>query len=140
MSGNPFLGPQPYRAADRARFFGRGDVTRKLSNHILAYPCITLFGPSGAGKSSVMQAGVIPHLVDTLDSRVVYIEGWLRDEAPLERLVRALFHQLELGAPPEELSAPQGLEAALELAEQQSSRPLLARLQISYRSDFRFIR
>jgi hypothetical protein len=75
MSGNPFLGPQPYRAADRARFFGRGDVTRKLSNHILAYPCITLFGPSGSGKSSVMQAGVIPLLVDTHDSRVVYIDG-----------------------------------------------------------------
>jgi hypothetical protein len=125
MSGNPFLGPQPYRAADRARFFGREEVTRKLSNHILAYPCVTLFGPSGAGKSSLMQAGVLPLLEDAHDSRVVYIEGWLKEEAPLERLVWALFRQLELGAPPEELTPAQGLEAALELAEQQSSRPLL---------------
>jgi WD40 repeat protein len=125
VSGNPFLGPQPYRAGDRDRFFGREEVTRQLANGIRAHPCVTLFGPSGAGKSSLMQAGVIPLLERTQDSRVVHIEGWLKEEAPLERLVQALFHQLGLGRPPEDLSPARGLERVLELAEQQSDRPLL---------------
>ena len=30
--GNPFLGPQPYRSEDQARFFGRGEVTRLLAD------------------------------------------------------------------------------------------------------------
>ncbi|HEX5744774.1 MAG TPA: AAA family ATPase [Archangium sp.] len=125
MSGNPFLGPQPYRSGDRHRFFGRNEVTQQLANRILAHPCVTLFGPSGAGKSSLMQAGVLPLLEATHDTRVVHIEGWLKDEAPLERLVQAMFRQLDLGLSPAHPSPSQGLEAALELAEQQSARPLL---------------
>ncbi|WP_170205873.1 AAA family ATPase, partial [Archangium gephyra] len=125
MRGNPFLGPQPYRSGDRHRFFGRNEVTQQLANRILAHPCVTLFGPSGAGKSSLMQAGVLPLLEATRDTRIVHVEGWLKDEAPLERLVQAMFRQLDLGPSPAHPSPSQGLETALELAEQQSDRPLL---------------
>ncbi|RKH14434.1 hypothetical protein D7V97_03185 [Corallococcus sp. CA053C] len=127
MSGpvNPFLGPQPYRAADRERFFGRETVTQRLVNRILAHPCLTLFGPSGAGKSSVMQAGVIPLLEEAHEFRTVRIDGWLAGEAPLARLVRTMHTELELGPPPEEAGTVQALDAALELASQRSDRPVL---------------
>ncbi len=125
QDGNPFLGPQPYREEDEERFLGRGEVTRLLADHILAYPCLTLYGPSGAGKSSLMEAGVIPLLRRSRECRVVHIKGWIRDEAPVERLARALVDQLALEQPPAELSPSERLMAALDLAEQQSSRPLL---------------
>ena len=129
MSGeagsNPFPGPQPYRAADRPYFSGRKDLSQRLLNRILADPCVTLFGPSGSGKSSLMQASVIPLLMEQHGFRAVLIDGWLADEAPLERLVRAMFAQLELGDPPEGMSPRELLDEALRLAERRSERPIL---------------
>ena len=125
MSANPFLGPQPYRSADRDRFFGREEVTQRLANHVLVHSCVTLFGESGAGKSSLMQAGVIPELEEQHGFRAVRIDGWLAGEAPLERLVQALFKELALGPPPEGLEPSESIELAVELARQQSHRPIL---------------
>src|SRR5687767_2707592 len=125
MSANPFLGPQPYRAADRDRFFGREEMTQRLANHVLVHSCVTLFGDSGAGKSSLMQAGVIPELEEQHGFRVVRIDGWLAGEAPLERLVQALFQDLALGPPPEGLEPSESIDLAVELARRQSHRPCL---------------
>jgi WD40 repeat protein len=125
VAGNPFPGPQPYRAADRACFFGRKDISQKLLNRILAAPCVTLFGPSGSGKSSLMQASVIPLLMEQYGFRVVRIDGWLAGEAPLERLSHAMFAQLELGEPPEGMNPRELLDEALRLAERRSERPIL---------------
>ncbi|MFP2929863.1 hypothetical protein ACLESO_32655 [Pyxidicoccus sp. 3LG] len=125
MSFNPFLGPQPYRAGDREHFFGREDATRKLTNRILAHPCVTLFGPSGAGKSSVMQAGVIPLLEEVHDFRTVRIDGWLADEPPLQRLVLEMHTALDLGPPLPALQPLAALDAAVELALMRSDRPIL---------------
>ena len=122
---NPFPGPQPYRAADRSRFFGREHTARKLLNRILAHPCVTLFGPSGSGKSSLMQASVIPLLQERHHFRVVRVDGWLASEAPLERLARDMFVGLELGRPPEGLHPRELLDEALRLAERRSERPIL---------------
>ncbi len=122
---NPFPGPQPYRAADRARFFGRDTLVKKLSNQILAHPLTTLYGPSGAGKSSLMQAGVIPRLEETHDFRVVRVDGWPPLERPLPWLVRALFNDLELGAPPDEMQPLEVLGEAMSLAERRSEQPIL---------------
>ncbi|HEX5748684.1 MAG TPA: hypothetical protein VFZ09_20760 [Archangium sp.] len=129
MSGgvhvNPFPGPQPYRCADRERFLGREPHIRKLVNRILAHPCVTLFGPSGAGKSSLMQAGVIPVLVEEQGFRIVRVDAWLREEPPLERLAQAMFSELDLGERPGGLGAREALEEALRMAEQRSERPIL---------------
>ncbi|AKJ06638.1 WD40 repeat protein [Archangium gephyra] len=129
MSGgahvNPFPGPQPYRCADRERFLGREQLTRKLVNRILAHPCVTLFGPSGAGKSSLMQAGVIPVLVQEHGFRTVRVDAWLREESPLERLAQAMFTELGLGERPGGMGAREALDQALRLAEQRSERPIL---------------
>ena len=121
---NPYPGPQPYRAVDRDRFFGREDQIRRLANRILAYPCITLFGPSGAGKSSLMQAGVIPWLEEAHAFRVVYIDAWPPGNPPLGWFMRALFEELDLGEPPEEASLD-AIEGTLRLAKQRSARPIL---------------
>ncbi|WP_267146703.1 nSTAND1 domain-containing NTPase [Pyxidicoccus xibeiensis] len=125
VSLNPFQGPQPYRAADRERFFGREETIRKLANRILAHPCVTLFGPSGAGKSSVMQAGVIPLLEELHEFRTVRIDGWLADEPPLCRLVEAMHAALDLGPVIPELQPLAALDAAVELAVLRSDRPIL---------------
>jgi WD40 repeat protein len=122
---NPFPGPQPYRAADRDRFFGRKAVSRRLLNRILAVPCVTLFGPSGSGKSSLMQASVIPLLVEEHGFRVVRVDGWLAGEAPLPWLVQSMSVQLDLGPLPKELNPRERLAEALRLAERRSGRPLL---------------
>jgi WD40 repeat protein len=129
MSGkahvNPFPGPQPYRCADQDRFLGREQLTRKLVNRILAHPCVTLFGPSGAGKSSLMQAGVIPVLMEAHGFRTVRVDAWLREESPLERLAQAMFTELDLGARPGGMGPREALDEALRLAEQRSERPIL---------------
>ncbi|WP_164019558.1 AAA family ATPase [Pyxidicoccus trucidator] len=122
---NPFPGPQPFRAADQDRFFGREDTARKLMNRILAHPCVMLFGPSGSGKSSLMQASVIPLLKARHGFRTVRVDGWLAGEAPLERLARDMFVDLELGKTPEELGPHELLGEAIRLAERRSERPIL---------------
>ena len=122
---NPFPGPQPFRAADQDRFFGREDTARKLLNRILAHPCVMLFGPSGSGKSSLMQASVIPLLKEQHGFRAVRVDGWLVGEAPLERLARDMFVDLELGRTPEGQGPRALIGEAIRLAERRSERPIL---------------
>ncbi|MFY0570226.1 eIF2A-related protein [Archangium lansingense] len=125
VSGNPFLGPQPYRAGDSHRFLGRDPLLNEMVLRILARECVTLYGPSGAGKSSLMQAGVIPHLEKTRDFRTVRIDGWPTEEQPLERLVQTLFKELALEPLPKRESLQQELKRAVDLFSQRSDRPLL---------------
>lgn len=122
---NPFPGPQPYRAADRRTFFGRDALVAKLTHQILARPSTTLYGPSGAGKSSLMQAGVIPRLLESHDFRVVRVDGWPPGESPLRWLMRAIFTDLELGAAPVNRAAIEALDEAMALAERRSEQPIL---------------
>jgi hypothetical protein len=126
---NPFPGPRPYRAEDRRRFHGRDDPAKKLLRRMLAHPCITLYGPSGAGKSSLMQAAVIPALLEEHAFRIVRVDAWPAGEAPVPWLVRELWNGLDLGAPPADLGSSEralaALDQAVQLAEQRSDRPIL---------------
>ncbi|AUX48209.1 uncharacterized protein SOCE26_097400 [Sorangium cellulosum] len=122
---NPFPGPQPYRASDRGRFYGREDISYRLQGSVLANRCVTVYGPSGAGKSSLMQAAVIPALVDAQDISVARVDGWPEGEEPTRWLVRAVYTELGLGEPPEELSAEDALLAAAKRAARRSSRIML---------------
>ncbi|WP_437902591.1 hypothetical protein WME95_28855 [Sorangium sp. So ce327] len=124
-SVNPFPGAQPYRAADRDRFFGRDALVAKLTHQILAHPSTTLYGPSGAGKSSLMQAGVIPRLQETHDFQVVRVDGWPSSEEPLPWLTRAVFEGLELGVAPQDVPPIEALDQAMLLAERRSEQPIL---------------
>ena len=61
---NPFIGPRPFAANDRDRFFGRDEASYELTVFTLAQRLIVVHGPSGAGKTSLLQAGVIPTLAE----------------------------------------------------------------------------
>ncbi|MCE9666405.1 hypothetical protein LY474_01150 [Myxococcus stipitatus] len=125
---NPFRGPQPYRFADHPRFIGREEDAWKLLHRIRAHPCVTLYGPSGAGKSSLMQAGVLPLLVNQHGFRVVRVDVWPAGEHPLARLLGFMDSELGLGSSPEGLSGREALEVALELATLRSDQPILVYL------------
>ncbi len=128
MSMNPFPGPQPYRAADRGRFYGRDALIKKLANQVLARAATTVFGPSGAGKSSLLQAGVIPTLEDSDDIRLVRVDAWPAGEAPLPWLVNAVATELELGSPRQTVIALEALQDTIDRAGRQSDRPVLVYL------------
>jgi WD40 repeat protein len=122
---NPFPGPQPYRASDRARFFGREEMAYHLEGTILANACVTVYGPSGAGKSSLVQAAVLPALVDAHDVRVVRVDAWPEDQDPATWLADAAYGALGLGARPADLGPGDALLAAAERAALRSSRVVL---------------
>jgi ABC-type arginine transport system ATPase subunit len=94
VSDNPFPGPQPYRASDRDCFFGREDMAYTLETAILAGRCIAAYGPSGAGKSSLVQAAVIPKLVEAHEISVVRVDSWPLGEAPARWLSSAMYGDL----------------------------------------------
>ena len=122
---NPFPGPQPYRAGDHRRFFGRDDAIRRLSNHILAHACTILFGPSGCGKSSLMQAGVIPRLDEQYGFRSVRVDSWPAGAAPLARLSSAVAEALAVQVPPGGKDGIKALQEAIRFAYRRSDRPVL---------------
>ncbi len=59
---NPYVGPRPFEAADRDRFFGRNAEIRQLASLIVARRVVVLYARSGAGKTSLLKAGLIPYL------------------------------------------------------------------------------
>jgi WD40 repeat protein len=122
MIGNPFPGPQPYRASDRSRFHGREEMAYHLEGYVLANACVTVYGPSGAGKSSLVQAAVLPALVDKQEIRVVRVDGWPEDQDPTTWLADALYHGLELGERPGGVGAADALLAAVQRAARRSPR------------------
>lgn len=60
----PYVGPRPFDRKDYARFFGRFRETDDLLSLVLAHPVVLLYAASGAGKSSLLNAGLIPRLVE----------------------------------------------------------------------------
>lgn len=67
---NPYRALDPFHAEHADRFFGRGQTTAELLDHLKTgvrthRRLLALVGASGAGKSSVVMAGLIPAL--TLD-------------------------------------------------------------------------
>jgi len=122
---NPFPGPQPYRASDRDRFFGRTDTKHKLEGSILANRCITVYGPSGAGKSSLLQAAVFPSLIERHDARLVRVDAWPEGEEPLQWLATAMHVEVGFGELSEGVPAKETVLAAARGAARASPRPLV---------------
>jgi Ca-activated chloride channel homolog len=60
----PFRGLDPYRFRDRPIFFERETETRSLLQLITIYRASLLYGESGSGKSSLINAGLIPELLE----------------------------------------------------------------------------
>jgi WD40 repeat protein len=125
MTDNPFPGPQPFRAMDRARFHGREDLSRRLEGAILVHRAVVVHGPSGSGKSSLIQASVLPHLQDAEDVRVVHLDGWPSAEDPTHWLSMAMHSELKHGEPDIDISPSEAVLSSLKRAVRGSSRILV---------------
>ncbi|WP_437302822.1 nSTAND1 domain-containing NTPase [Sorangium sp. So ce388] len=58
----PFPGLSSFGFAERAFFFGRRELIRKLAEKLQASGFLAVLGASGSGKSSLVLAGLLPHL------------------------------------------------------------------------------
>ena len=102
----PYRGLASFRPEDAAWFFGREDLTARLAGLATAAPVpgvpLTVVGPSGSGKSSLLRAGLIPSLPDSLRRRLaVFTPG----ATPLRELARQLAMLAPAGPDP---GAPPG--------------------------------
>ncbi|MCU0685906.1 MAG: hypothetical protein MUF34_27300 [Polyangiaceae bacterium] len=125
MIRNPFPGPQPYRDSDRGSFSGREEMAYRLDKRILANRCVTVYGPSGAGKSSLVQAAVIPSLVEAHEARVVQVDAWPSGVDPTRWLADAMYSGLGLGLCPPELATDRAVLSAAQRASRRSSSLVL---------------
>ncbi len=60
----PFIGPSPFTRADAAYFKGRDEETTILEGLVMSRRVVLFFAQSGAGKSSLLEAGLIPRLME----------------------------------------------------------------------------
>ncbi|MFQ3680742.1 AAA family ATPase [Roseiflexus sp.] len=93
----PYVGLDPFREEDAARFFGRRRLVEFLVNRLRNQRVLVLVGPSGAGKSSVVRAGLVPALKQGAlpgSSTWRYAPVVTPGERPLLHLARAL-HRLQ---------------------------------------------
>jgi hypothetical protein len=60
----PYRGIEHYRFIDHRIFFVRQAETLELLRSVMIYKGVILFGSSGVGKSSLIDAGVLPRLLD----------------------------------------------------------------------------
>ncbi len=61
-ASSPYLGPRPFAASDRARFFGRDREIEDIASLVAAHQTVLLIGGSGVGKTSLINAGLLPAL------------------------------------------------------------------------------
>jgi hypothetical protein len=88
----PFRGLAPFRAEDRAFFFGREGLVEELRQRLARHPFLPVLGPSGSGKSSLVLAGLVPALaVKANGAAEQTLERDMRPgEDPLARLEETL--------------------------------------------------
>ncbi len=72
---NPYVGPPPFRREEKGQFFGRSREMSNLASIITANSEVLLYAQSGVGKSSIINAGLVPELLER-GFRVLQMEGW----------------------------------------------------------------
>ena len=60
----PYKFLSPYEATDKVVFHGREEETQRLVGEVLHRPFLVLHGPPGVGKTSLVNAGLIPALLE----------------------------------------------------------------------------
>jgi hypothetical protein len=64
VSDNPYVGPRAFQRRDQAIFYGRNREARELVDLIIANGAMVLYSKSGLGKTSLINAQVIPSLIE----------------------------------------------------------------------------
>ena len=62
-----------FREQDADVFFGREAEVGRVIERLEQHPIVAVVGPSGAGKSSLVDAGVIPRLRETVQYQVLRV-------------------------------------------------------------------
>ena len=60
MSQSRYPGAKPFETDQQHIFYGRDDDTLRLHRLIKIEPLVVLYAKSGLGKSSLLNAGIIP--------------------------------------------------------------------------------
>jgi WD40 repeat protein/DNA-binding SARP family transcriptional activator/class 3 adenylate cyclase/tRNA A-37 threonylcarbamoyl transferase component Bud32 len=93
---NPYKGLRPFMEADARDFFGRRELTARLSarltDAVAGGRFLAVVGPSGSGKSSVVRAGLVPAVRHgAIGGRTdVFVAEMLPGPHPIEELEAAL--------------------------------------------------
>src|SRR5689334_16533794 len=60
----PYPGPRPFNGEEKNLFFGRDFEVDELFSLVNAHQAMLLYAQSGAGKTSLLNAGLVPRLVN----------------------------------------------------------------------------
>jgi hypothetical protein len=131
----PYQGLVPYAAEDSEWFFGRDEWRDLVVDNLQAYRTTVLYAASGVGKSSLLQAAVVPRLLEDARRRqaaygiaetaVAAFGSWSGGE-PLEALKGAIDASVESVRPGLAPHAPEApLADVVARAAEQVGGPLL---------------
>ncbi|MEH1900005.1 MAG: caspase family protein [Nostoc sp.] len=87
----PYQGLKAFEAEQKQFFFGRKQVVRKILEKLAQKPFVSIIGPSGSGKSSVVQAGLIPELDDSIWQILPPIKPGFQPLQELRGVLKAFF-------------------------------------------------
>ncbi|MBD2179179.1 PD40 domain-containing protein [Pseudanabaena sp. FACHB-1998] len=93
IKSSPYKGLNRFNAADRDRFYGRDKLIKRLLDAINISGLILVTGASGSGKSSVIRAGVIPELKQSLSDQALKDFIFTPSQDPFESLYRCLLNE-----------------------------------------------
>jgi hypothetical protein len=80
----PYVGLDPFEATHAAYFFGRGQDSKVIADHVLSRSLTVVYGASGVGKSSILNVGLPAALSQKVRWIIVRLRDW-QDPAQLER-------------------------------------------------------
>ncbi|MFT5833998.1 MAG: energy-coupling factor transporter ATP-binding protein EcfA2 [Cognaticolwellia sp.] len=61
---NPFIGLRSFDKSDKSNFFGRSKEVKEVLRKLKTTRFLTIVGASGSGKTSLIQAGLVPELME----------------------------------------------------------------------------
>ncbi|AVH73416.1 nSTAND1 domain-containing NTPase [Nostoc sp. 'Lobaria pulmonaria (5183) cyanobiont'] len=87
----PYQGLKAFEAEQKQFFFGRKQVVRKILGKLAQKPFVPIIGASGSGKSSVVQAGLIPELDNSVWQILPPIKPGFQPLQELRGVLKAFF-------------------------------------------------
>jgi energy-coupling factor transporter ATP-binding protein EcfA2 len=89
----PYVGLYAFQEDDQSVFYGRQRLVADLVRHMQLHRFLSVVGPSGSGKSSVIRAGLLPELKNTVVSEgktIHFLPTFVPGSSPLANLANAV--------------------------------------------------